>query len=172
MLAGPGAGKSASALILAGQMKARGYKVEYIREIPKELFWDERTGMFTEQDWILANQNNLFRRMLSHDIDYIVTDTSMLLGLAYRADWVPKSFDAWLLDVYRSYNNITFYVGRGDIPYVQTGRNENSEQAREIDAKVCTILHQHEIDFTTVVQKNGVYDHAAMEMLAHIKSLK
>lgn len=177
MVAGPGAGKSAASLLLAGHMKARGMKVEYVREIPKDMVWDNRGGppdvsLFTEQDYVLALQNNLFRRMLSHDIDYVVTDTSMLLGLIYKADWYPKSFDQFLLDVHASYNNITFYVGRGDIPYVQDGRNENQQEARTKDSESLMVLYQYNIPFHTVVQKNGVYDHASLEMLSVIEGLR
>lgn len=176
MLSGPGAGKSAAAYLLAGHMKARGYKVEYVREIPKDLVWDGRNNgghsMFTEQDYILATQNNLFRRMLAHDIDYIVTDTSMLLGLIYKPSWYPKSFTNFLLDVHESYDNITFYVDRGDIPYVEDGRNQDESQARKKDEEALQICHQHGISYLTVYQKAGYYDHGALQMLGHIQSME
>lgn len=172
MLAGPGAGKSTAALFLAAHMKARGYKVEYGREIAKDLIWDARQDMFTEQDYILALQNNLLRRMTAHDIDYVILDTSILLGLIYRAKWYPTSFDQYLLDVHKSYTNITFYVDRGDIPYVEAGRNEDRNEALDVDDVSITMLRNCSISYTTVQQKNGVYDHAALQMLTHIQSME
>lgn len=176
MIAGPGAGKSSTAYFLAGHMKARGYKVEYVREFPKDLVWDGRNNdihsMFTEQDFILANQNNLFRRLLAHDIEYVITDTSMLLGLVYLPQWFPNTFVPYLLDVHRSYNNITFYVDRGDLPYVEAGRNESRDEAKNKDHEAKHILDAHRIPYKMVQQKNGVYDKCALEMLTHIQDLE
>lgn len=173
MVAGPGAGKSAAALILAGHMKARGYKVEYVREIPKDLIWDGRNNndhsMFTEQDWILANQNNLFRRMIAHDIEYVVTDTSMLLGLIYAPKWYPSQFTDYLLEIYKSYTNITFYINRGDVPYIQDGRNEDLFEAYNKDTESLRLLQKHNIPFHTIEQKNGAYDYVALEILNWLK---
>lgn len=183
MIAGPGAGKSSAALLLAGHMKARGYKVEYVREVAKDLIHDGHTrsprdpslpdhSMFTEQDWILATQNNLYRRMLAHDIEYLVTDTSLLLGLIYKEDWYPESFKDYLMDVYQSYTNITFYVERGNIPYVQDGRNEDSEQAKQKDKEASYLLQYLKVPYVTVQQKAWDFDHAALQMLDHIIQLQ
>lgn len=180
MLSGPGAGKSCAALFLAAHMKARGFKVEYVREIPKDLVWDGRTpsndpnlpdhSMMTEQDFILAHQNNLLRRMLAHDIEYVVTDTSMLLGLVYAPPWYPPSFETFLLDIHSSYNNITFYVDRGDIPYVEAGRNETELEAKTKDLEVLRkIVDTYNIPVFEIYQKAGKYDHGALQMLAHIQ---
>lgn len=175
MVAGPGAGKTAAALLLAGHMKARGYKVEYVREIPKDLVWDGRNNsdhsMFTEQDWILANQNNLFRRLVAHDIEYVVTDTSMLLGLVYVPKWHPSCFNDYLLEIYRSYHNITFYIDRGDIPYVQDGRNQTQQEANSKDVQSLYLLGKYCIPFHKIEQKNGDYDYAALQMLNIVENM-
>jgi nicotinamide riboside kinase len=173
MVAGPGAGKSATSYFLAGHMKARGYKVEYVPEFAKSMIWDSRNqsnGMiFTEQDFMLAMQNNMFRRLLDHDIEYVVTDTSLLLGLIYTSSWYPKSFEPFLMEVYNSYKNITFFVDRGDIPYIEDGRNEDEKQAIQKDRDALTLLKDQNIPFYTVIQSTSQVDRASLEMLSTIE---
>ena len=172
MLSGPGAGKSTTAHFLVGHMKAQGMKVEYVHEFAKDCVWDNRShdshqsgGIFTEQDYMLANQNNMLRRLVGRDIDFVVTDTSILLGLAYTPTWYPPSFTKFLLDVYHSYDNINIFVDRGDIPYVTEGRNQTSDEALTKDKEALDILTNNNLPYYVVTQKVGSPDSAALQIL-------
>lgn len=160
LMGGPGCGKSATAYFLAGYMKVRGMKVEYVPEYAKgcvwDNMWDEDGGVFTEQDFITANQHRLIRRLVNHDIDYVILDTSLLLGLIYAPSWYPASYKTFLLDLYHSYNNVVVYLDRGSIPYVEDGRNQSAEQAKEKDNESLHVLDEYGIPYHYLIQDEVV----------------
>lgn len=134
---GPGCGKSTTAAFLFGNMKVNNFKVELIHEVAKDFVWEDWGHIFGEQDWIFAHQHRLTRRLIGHDIDYAVVDSSILLSLFYMPDDFPQSFRPFVRDVFDSYNNINIFIDRNpDLPYVQAGRNEDERQAIEIDNRI------------------------------------
>jgi nicotinamide riboside kinase len=148
MFAGPSVGKSATAYQLAGKMKASGLKAEYVEEFAKGEVWESKHHIFTEQDYFLAGQHRLIRRLVRHDIDFAVMDSSMLLGLAYIPEWFPASFKPFLLDVYNSYDNVNIYLDRNpNIPYVQAGRNQSPEEAYQKDKEILALLDGENIKY-------------------------
>jgi AAA domain len=151
---GPGTGKSTTAAELFALMKKKHYRVEMIREIAKDHVWERRDNIFREQDYIFAHQHRLQRRLVGHDIDYVVLDSALLLGLFYAPDDFPPSFRTFVKDVVDSYNNINIYLQRSDsIPYVEAGRNQTFEQARMVDMQVyqylCENCQFHVVDAGT-----------------------
>lgn len=149
---GPGVGKSTTAADLYSFMKKRGYKVELIHEVAKDLVWDKRPDMFYEQDWIAAEQHRLQRRLVDHDINYCVIDSSILLGLFYAADDYPPEFNAFCRAVYDSYTNINVMLKRNPlIPYVQEGRNQTEQEAIIIDGQVQQYFNDKNINHLQIV---------------------
>lgn len=134
---GPGCGKSTTAAYLFGDMKCESFKVELIHEVAKDFVWEDWNHIFGEQDWIFAHQHRLTRRLIGHDIDFAVVDSSILLSLFYMPDDFPQSFRPFVRDVFDSYNNVNIFLDRNpDIPYVQAGRNEDESRAIEIDNNI------------------------------------
>jgi len=157
--AGPSVGKSTIAPALYVKMKKKGMKVEFVHEFAKDCVWESMTHIFTEQDYIFGQQHRMIRRLIRHDIDYAVVDSSILLGLLYMPEWFPKSFEPFLLDVFHSYNNINIFLERNPaIPYVQAGRNQTEEQAKHKDVELKTLLHKHAIPYFSFLSEDGVED--------------
>lgn len=163
---GPGTGKSTTAAELFALMKKRNFRVELLHEIAKDYVWERWDHIFREQDWILAHQHRLQRRLVGHDVDYAVIDSAILLGLFYTAPDMPPSFKVWLRDVFDSYDNINIYLERSDaFAYQQAGRNQDEEMAREIDRQVRFYLDDTETEYHVV--QSG--DNAARDVLALIE---
>jgi hypothetical protein len=55
-----------------------------------------------------------------------------------------------------------------EIPYVQTGRNETEEQAREKDQQLKAIFHDNAIPYVSFVVDGNVED----RILEHIEKVK
>jgi len=162
LFGGPGVGKSTTAAELFSMMKKRGYKVELLHEVAKDFVWENWNHIFREQDYIFAHQHRLQRRLVSHDIDYVIIDSSMLLGLFYLPNDFPASFAPFLREVFDSYTNINIYLNRTNaFDYVQEGRNQTQVQAEEIDRRILQYLEDE--DLITGCVDAG--DHAATNCL-------
>lgn len=162
LFGGPGVGKSTTAAELFAMMKKRGYKVELLHEVAKDFVWENWNHIFREQDYIFAHQHRLQRRLVSHDIDYVIIDSSMLLGLFYLPNDFPASFAPFLREVFDSYTNINIYLNRTNtFDYVQEGRNQTQIQAEEIDRKILQYLDDEDL----ITARVDAGDNAAMNCL-------
>ena len=170
---GSGCGKSTTAALLFGEMKKKNLKVELIHEwIKGEGVWEQRLGLFSEQDYIFAHQHRLIRRLVGHDIDYAVVDSSILLGLFYRPDWYPKSFDQFLVDVFNTYDNINIFLERNSsIQYIQAGRNQNEQEAIVKDNLIRDYFDLHNIQYH-VVQAGGNAVNECLKIIYQHKLIK
>lgn len=152
MFSGPGVGKSTLAANVFAELKRQGTKVELVSEFAKEMVWEQRHTMFTEQDFIFAHQHRMIRRLVDHDIDYAIVDSSMFLGLLYTPDWYPPSFNQFVLDVFNTYDNVNILVERNSaINYVEAGRNQTLDQALDKDREVVQLLHKYNVGYHTII---------------------
>lgn len=148
---GPCVGKSTIAAGVFSRLKILGYKTELVHEFAKECVWEQRTHIFSEQDYIFAHQHRLLRRLVYHDIDYAIMDSPLLLSLMYLPEWYPASFVPFVMDVFNSYNNINILLTRNrQFAYDPTGRNQTLEQAQDKDFEIQQLLAVNNIDHVIV----------------------
>ena len=100
LFAGPGAGKSTTAAGLFHKMKLAGYKVELATEFAKELVWDDSLSVLNDQLYLVAEQHKRINRLKNHEIDYVVTDSPILMNLAYCPDAYFKNFKPLVQEIY------------------------------------------------------------------------
>ena len=142
---GPCSGKSTAAAGLFYKMKLLGLKVELTDEFAKECVWEGNIPMLQDQLWVLGHQHRKILR-LSDKVDYIITDSPVLLSPIYRGRYGESLYsdiiDKMALECYNLYEtNINFMLGRqGD--FEQKGRAQDLEESLEIDA---AIVHQFEM---------------------------
>lgn len=146
LLGGPGAGKSTNAALLFGQMKLAGHKVELVTEYAKDMVYENRSNILEDQLYMFAKQARRLSR-LRGSVDYVVTDTSLLLSLVYNKHL--KNLDNLILEVYNSYNNLNFFINRTK-EYKQYGRNQTETEARALDNSVARMLQEYQIQHTIV----------------------
>jgi nicotinamide riboside kinase len=162
---GPSAGKSTMSAQLFGIMKAQRLNVEYVPEFAKELTW-KKSNSLDDQLYVMGNQHHMIYT-LRDQVDFIITDSPMLLTLHYSGmgmskfgsadrELVVNGINAMALALYSMYDNADFYVVRGNRKFIQAGRNQNEEQAKGIDMSVKFLLDQYKIDYTTVNQVDQV----------------
>ncbi len=146
--AGPGAGKSTTSAGLFNLMKRDYIDVELITEYAKALVWSNRSNMFYEQDYIFAKQNHTLRRLVGK-VKFAITDSPLALGMMYCAPEYPLTFGPFLMEVYNSYNNINFFLGRKHT-YVASGRNQTEEEAKQIDENINKFLDRYHIPYVKI----------------------
>lgn len=147
LFAGPGAGKSTCAAGLFFLMKSRGLKVELVTEFAKDLVWADRQRELEDQLYIVAKQNHrLFS--LRRKVDYVITDSPILLTLVYQTD-MPASFDPFVLDTFHSYDNHNFFIDRCK-PYHPYGRVQTEEEAHQVDLRIAALLRIYGLRYRAV----------------------
>lgn len=146
---GPGSGKSTTRALLFGLLKLRGMNVEEATEFAKELTWEQRVRMLSEQDFIFAEQHRRIRILTGHSIDAIITDCPLNLGLIYTSNTYFKTFPKFVSEVYSSYNNVNVFIKRVK-PYNPKGRNQTEAEAKEKDRDCLAMLWQEGLSFYVV----------------------
>lgn len=148
LFGGPGVGKSTLAATTFAHMKQEGYSVELVTEYAKQLTWEGRTNALSNQIYVFAKQlHNIFR--LKGQVDYIVTDSPLLLTLAYKPHTMHPSFDAMVVDAVSEYDNINLILKR-TVPYKTGGRNQNEFDAIKIDSRIRTVLDYYLMSYVEI----------------------
>jgi hypothetical protein len=150
LFAGPGAGKSTLRADLFGLMKKNQKDVEEVTEFAKDKTWEKNFSALSDQLFVLANQNRRLDR-LKDQVEWVVSDSPILLGIHYKTpDYLPNTFEDLIFELWDTYENHNFFIERNH-PYDPTGRNQNEEEARAIDASIIRMLDFNKIPFTKVL---------------------
>jgi GTPase SAR1 family protein len=142
--AGPGAGKSTMASRVFSELKERHYNAELITEFAKDLTWEKSTNVLDNQLFVFANQHHRLWR-LSNDLDVVVSDSPLMLSLVYARDKTTNLFKQYVVEEFKSFNNINIILERVK-KYNPKGRNQNEDQAKDIDELIKQILLEHDIE--------------------------
>jgi len=149
---GPSSGKSTQGAGLFYKMKQEGYSVELVNEFAKEVVWEGNEPMLKDQLFVLAHQNRKLVR-LAGKVDYIITDSPVLLSIVYRHIYEGAMYsdliDQMALECYDMYDNINFMLER-TVPFEEVGRAQGYEQSLEIDKEIINVFDENEIDYTSL----------------------
>lgn len=148
LFAGPGAGKSTTAAGLFYQLKSNSVSCELVTEFCKDLTWEQRHGALACQPYVFGKQLMKLHRLMGQ-VDYVITDSPLLLGSVYCGAEYPSSFKQAVKDIYLSMPNIHVFLDRVKT-YHQAGRNQTEGEAREIDRKIELVLRSLHIDYFVV----------------------
>ncbi len=162
LFAGPGAGKSTQAHGLMYRLKMEGYNCETALEYAKDLTWEERFETLTNQPYVFGKQYHRIKR-LEGKVQIIITDSPLLLGLYYGYK-EPPSFRQTVKDYHKSFWSVNFFVRRLK-QYEQAGRNQNEDEAREIDIAVNEIWFNY-CQIRYVIDGN---EQGLEQLLKHVK---
>lgn len=133
---GPGSGKSTTAAgVFYGMKVTAQHPVELVTEHAKELTYDKAWDLLKNQQKVTSEQDLRQRRLLGQ-VDYVVTDSPLLLGCVYGAgawaeDWAHQQW--W--NLFHSYDNINVFVERAK-PYQPYGRSQDEDEARIMDRRL------------------------------------
>ena len=151
---GPGTGKSTSAAYLFYLLKSQGKNAELVREYVKDWAWEGRNISTYDQIYLLGKQ---VRResILYGKVDYIVTDSPIMLGIYYASKYsslsVSEGVRAMTLAYYRQaaedgHKHVHVFLERSK-PYNPLGRFQSEDQAKNIDNGVYGMLADLRIPF-------------------------
>lgn len=161
----PGAGKSTVAAGLFYKMKVAGYKVELVTEYAKDVVWDNRDDLLKDQLYLLAKQNRKLER-LRGKVDWCITDSPVLLVLAYMPELYYSHFNSLTYDVWNSYTNLNYLLERNH-EYKRDGRVQTEEESRIIDEKILDIFSEYDQAYSAINSKD-----AASTIFKYIENIK
>ncbi len=149
---GPSSGKSTQASGLFYKMKQQGLNVELVNEFAKECVWENNVPMLKDQLWVLAHQHRKLVR-LTDKVDYIITDSPVLLSIAYRAVYdgpmYSEAMDVIAKECYDMYDNLNIFLNR-TTEFAEDGRAQDLEHSIHIDNHILKILNDIQVPFTRV----------------------
>ena len=118
LYAGPGAGKTTCAWLVAGELKKLGVVTEYVPEYAKELVWDDRTdlldGSYKNQTAVLAEQNRRIER-LRGKVEKILCTGNRALDAAVRLKIAGFDDNTLLVETDMAKTKDAFRQTKGDI---------------------------------------------------------
>lgn len=156
---GPGTSKSTTATALFAKMKKAGYRCEYVHEYAKDLTYKENWKVLTDQGYVFSKQHHKIWT-LKNSVDFIITDSPILLTLSYIGKdtiYDTDEFRNYVKSMYNSYNNIDIFLKRNtDVhPYQTYGRSQTLEEAIIKDKEIRSILEENNKSYLNIeVQEN------------------
>lgn len=147
---GPGTGKSTTAAYIFHDLKCSGKNVELVTEYAKDMVWEGRSNVLSDQLYMAAKQNRKLERLVDQGLEMAITDSPLILGALYQSPDYYELFEPFLVEVYNSYQNFNIYLKRST-EYNPLGRNQTLEEAIAIDERNLQLLGKHGIDLHVVV---------------------
>lgn len=144
LFGGPGVGKSTLAAHTFYHLKSMGLNCELVTEYAKDLVWKQAHRVLQNELYVFAKQN-LRLAMIGDQVDYIVTDSPILLPILYDQDRDPI-FRQLVVHWFHKYNNVNFLIDRKKV-YSPVGRTHTEPEARALDGLIQNMLDTERIPY-------------------------
>ena len=151
---GPGIGKSTTSAEVFYSMKRTGKNVELVSEVAKGFVWEGRGETLQIQPYVLLKQyRDLIR--LQGKVDYVITDSPMLLGVLYGKKinpHLPDSYFQFIADCHSQIftPSINILLKRS-FGYSESGRYQTEDEAHQLDADMKKILDEKAVDYKEMI---------------------
>ena len=154
----PGGGKSSIASGLTYELKKRHLTVNNPYEFAKELSWENNLTAINDQLFVLANQHHGIVKSYNK-VDYIVTDSPILLSLIYKNKYTDNKypsylydeyFDKLILNIHRSYDSINIFLDSDRTSHNNLERFHDIIESKKIDKEILNMLKVNDVDFKTI----------------------
>ena len=141
LYAGPGSGKSTGAAYIFSKLKMAGVNAELVTEYAKDKVWEDNKKALANQAYVFGKQYFRLSR-LEGEVDVIVTDSPLLLGVMYNKDSrLGEEFNRVVARVSKSIGDVQLdYFVKRVKPYNPRGRLQTEEESDEISAKIKALL--------------------------------
>lgn len=140
---GPGCGKSTGAAHIFSELKLCGISCELVTEFAKDCVWDNSVDLLNDQLLVTAQQWHRVDRLLGK-VDYVITDSPILIGLVYippRSYYYTPLFEL-ILNLHRSVKTMDVFVKRVK-KYSMAGRIQTETEAKEKDIILKEIFEKY-----------------------------
>jgi len=154
LIGGPCSGKSTVAAELFARLKKMGIKTELVSEYIKDRIYEENKTMPNNQIAIFGMEHYNISNKLGK-VEVIVHDGSFINNILYKKE-ENKEFDKLIISEYHKFNNLDFFIKRGNIEFEDYGRIHNYEQSLELDEKIKQLYNRSNAEFIEVESRDAV----------------
>lgn len=151
----PGSGKSTIASGLFYHMKMAGLNVELIQEYIKSKLFEESPYPFKDQLYVFAKQNKRQRELIGK-VDFIITDSPLLMSLVYNSTEV-QLFNDLVIQYYNQYDNMNFLLKRNHT-YHTEGRIQTEHESDVVGEQLEEYLKKYNITYKTLPSNESMYN--------------
>lgn len=167
----PGAGKSTGAATIFAELKKAGVNAELVTEFAKDKTWEHNILALGCQEYVFGKQSYRLRRCRD-DVDVIVTDSPLPLGLIYNNNpALDHHFTEVVMNIFNTYENINFFINRVK-PYNPKGRNQTAEESDQLSIAIKDLYNRLNIGFTEINGDNEGYNTAVKAVLECLDFMK
>lgn len=157
---GPNSGKSILSSLTYARLGCLGFNTEVALEFAKELTNEGRMSTLQLQFYVTGKQAKRIAILRDTTVDFVVTDSPILTGLAYGGFACGPSFSSYVVDLHNCFDNINILVVPDtDIQHQQFGRSQTADEAYLKRAEVKELLDTRNIPYLRVVNSHG-FDNA------------
>ena len=154
LIGGPCSGKSTVAAELFARLKKMGIKTELVSEYIKDRIYEENKTMPNNQIAIFGMEHYNISNKLGK-VEVIVHDGSFINNILYKKE-DNQEFDNLIVSEYHKFNNLDFFIKRGNIEFEDYGRIHNYEQSLELDEKIKQLYNNCGANFIEVESRDAV----------------
>lgn len=154
LIAGPCSGKSTIAAELFARLKKMGIHCELVSEFIKERIYEENKTMPLNQIAVFGMEHYSIWNKIGK-VDVIVHDGSFINNMVY-GDTHSKEFDDLIISEYKNFNNLDFFIKRGNIEFESYGRIHNLKQSKELDNIIKEKYRDNNLNFIEVESRDAV----------------
>lgn len=141
----PGVGKSTTAAGLFHKLKTMDYNVELVTEVAKDLVWSKRFHCLENQAKVTIDQYERMRRLINQ-VDYVVTDSPLLLGIFYQPKNYFKAFEPFVFELFNSFINVNIFIKRAK-KYNPKGRMQTEKESNIISIQLEDLLKERGYEY-------------------------
>lgn len=142
-----GAGKSTAALGITFHLKACGISTEYTGEFAKdEVYENHLREILDDQSYILAMQNRRVKRLVDYGINYIISDSPLIITAYHAQDDKPIEELAYYL--FDKTNNFIIFMNKDEkIKFETKARLEDEERSNKVSSSLKANLDARNYDY-------------------------
>lgn len=154
LIGGPCSGKSTIAAELFARLKKMGIRCELVTEYIKERIYEENKTIPLDQIAVFGMEHYSILNKIEK-VDVIIHDGSLVNNCIYKHE-DNKEFDELIISEYKKFNNLDFFIKRGNIEFETYGRIHTLEESKKLDYKILDTYHKYNLNFIEVESRDAV----------------
>jgi len=154
LIGGPCSGKSTISAELFARLKKMGIHCELVTEYIKDRIYEENKTMPLNQIAIFGMEHYNISNKIGK-VDVIIHDGSFINNIIYKNE-DNLEFDSLIIGEYKKFNNLDFFIKRGNIEFEDYGRIHNLKQSKELDRIIKETYNNYNLSFIEVEARDAV----------------